>query len=135
MLLSILAIATVGYVLLGLSTGVAVLLGAILAPTDPVLASGIGAGPPEVGGEGEMKFALTSEAGLNDGMAFPFVALGLALIGQSAGNPDRHVRQDRASAAAATALPTDLAASRTISAAASQAAVSHCQDSRSRAAA
>lgn len=83
MLLSVAGIAAVGYALLGLSAGMAVLLGAILASTDPVLAASVGAGPPGVGEEGETKFALTSEAGLNDGMAFPFVILGLDLAGDS----------------------------------------------------
>ena len=82
--LSIVASAAVGYWLLGLTVGQAVLLGAMLAPTDPVLASGFGAGPPGQGEEGESKFALTSEAGLNDGLAFPFVTLGLAWVGPSA---------------------------------------------------
>jgi sodium/hydrogen antiporter len=79
--LSIGIAAGVGSLLLGLPVGPAVLLGAILAPTDPVLASGFGAGPPGHGEEGETKFALSSEAGLNDGLAFPFVLLGLALAG------------------------------------------------------
>ncbi|HEU0095482.1 MAG TPA: cation:proton antiporter, partial [Rhizomicrobium sp.] len=36
-------------------------------------------GPPGSGEKGEVRFALTSEAGLNDGLAFPFVMLALAL--------------------------------------------------------
>lgn len=82
--LSIAASAAAGYWLLGLAVGPAVLLGAMLAPTDPVLASGFGTGPPGKGDEGESKFTLTSEAGLNDGLAFPFVALGLAWMGAGA---------------------------------------------------
>ncbi|HEU5019789.1 MAG TPA: cation:proton antiporter [Pseudolabrys sp.] len=82
LLLSIGGIAAIGYALLGISAGMAVLLGAILASTDPVLAASVGAGPPGVGEEGETKFALTSEAGLNDGIAFPFVLLGLGLVGK-----------------------------------------------------
>jgi NhaP-type Na+/H+ or K+/H+ antiporter len=85
LLLSIGGIAAVGYALLGVSAGMAVLLGAILASTDPVLAASVGAGPPGAGEEGETKFALTSEAGLNDGMAFPFVILGLGLVGNGGG--------------------------------------------------
>ena len=57
----------------------ALLLAAALAPTDPVLASQVAVGPPGTGEEGEVRFALTSEAGLNDGMAYPFVLLALAL--------------------------------------------------------
>ena len=79
--LSIGAAAVVGHVLLGLPLGLSMLLGAMLAPTDPVLASGFGVGPPGHGEEGEPKFALTSEAGLNDGLAFPFVTLGLVFAG------------------------------------------------------
>jgi sodium/hydrogen antiporter len=53
----------------------ALLLGAALAPTDPVLASDVQVGPPKTGEEDEVRFALTSEAGVNDGAAFPFVHL------------------------------------------------------------
>jgi sodium/hydrogen antiporter len=62
----------------GLPLSVALLLGAALAPTDPVLASDVQVGKPGTGEEGEVRFALTSEAGLNDGLAFPFVHLALA---------------------------------------------------------
>lgn len=72
-------ITVVGIGLLGLSPGAAVLLGGILAPTDPVLASGVqaepGARPDRLG------FSLAGEGGLNDGAAFPFVMLGLGLLG------------------------------------------------------
>jgi NhaP-type Na+/H+ or K+/H+ antiporter len=78
--LSIAALAALGWGVLGLPLGVAVLLGAILAPTDPVLASSVQVGPPGVGEEGETRFALTSEAGLNDGLALPFLVLGGSLI-------------------------------------------------------
>jgi NhaP-type Na+/H+ or K+/H+ antiporter len=78
--LSIAALAALGCTLLGLSPGLAVLLAAILAPTDPVLASSVQVGLPGSGEEGETRFALTSEAGLNDGMALPFLALGAAMI-------------------------------------------------------
>ncbi len=73
------AIAAVGVGLLGLSLGAAVLLGAVLAPTDPVLASDL-----QVEDERDkevLRFGLTGEAGLNDGTAFPFVMLGLGLLG------------------------------------------------------
>ena len=63
----------------GFSTSAALLLAAALAPTDPVLASDVEVGPPGSGEEGEVRFALTSEAGLNDGLAFPFVALAMFL--------------------------------------------------------
>lgn len=62
---------------MGLSLGAALILGAVLAPTDPVLASDVQVGPPGEGEEPETHFALTSEAGLNDGLAFPFVFMGV----------------------------------------------------------
>lgn len=77
--LTILALAILGSLLLGLGAAAALLLGASLAPTDPVLASDVQVGPPAQGKEDEMRFALTSEAGLNDGLAFPFVHLAIAL--------------------------------------------------------
>ncbi len=86
--LSIVAIALIGWSVLGLSAPEAVLLGALLAPTDPVLASDVQVGPPRSGEEDEVRFSLTSEAGLNDGLAFPFVhlAIAIALAGPSPGD-------------------------------------------------
>lgn len=72
-------ISAIGVWLLELPLGAAVLLGAILAPTDPVLASGVhvepGSQPDRLG------FSLAGEGGLNDGAAFPFVMLGFGLLG------------------------------------------------------
>ena len=81
--LSILGIGLAGHWLLGLGISAAVLLGGALAPTDPVLASDVQVGPPRSGEEDEVRFTLTAEAGLNDGLAFPFVnlAVALALVG------------------------------------------------------
>lgn len=59
---------------------VALLLAASLAPTDPVLAADVQVGPPKSGEEDEVRFGLTSEAGLNDGLAFPVVHLAIILI-------------------------------------------------------
>ena len=84
MTLSIVAIATLGWAM-GLGVAGAVLLAGTLAPTDPVLASDIQVGPPREGGEDEVRFGLTSEAGLNDGLAFPFVNLAIALALAAAG--------------------------------------------------
>ena len=84
--LSIAAIACLG-VGFGLSWTAALLLGASLAPTDPVLASDIQVGPPQTGGEDEVRFGLTSEAGLNDGLAFPFVHLAVILTAFAPGEP------------------------------------------------
>jgi NhaP-type Na+/H+ or K+/H+ antiporter len=72
-------ITAVGVLALGLPVGAAVLLGAVLAPTDPVLASDVQVtGPTD---REDLRFGLTGEAGLNDGSAFPFVLLGLGLLG------------------------------------------------------
>jgi NhaP-type Na+/H+ or K+/H+ antiporter len=79
MVLTICALALVGTTLLGLPLGAAVLLGAVLAPTDPVLASDVQVKHPT--DQDSTRQALTGEAGLNDGLAFPFVMLGLGLMG------------------------------------------------------
>ena len=83
--LTIAALGLLAYVLLGLGAASAVLLAAALAPTDPVLASDVQVGPPKSGEEDEARFALTSEAGLNDGAAFPFVLLAVMLAGGERG--------------------------------------------------
>jgi len=87
--LSIVAIALIGWGGLGLTVAEAVLLGAVLAPTDPVLASDIQVGPPRSGEEDEVRFSLTSEAGLNDGLAFPFVHLAVAMALASGPEPGK----------------------------------------------
>jgi NhaP-type Na+/H+ or K+/H+ antiporter len=79
MTLTVALVARVGSVGLGLPIGAAVLLGAVLAPTDPVLASDVQVTKP--GDRDDLRFTLTGEAGLNDGTAFPFVMLGLGLLG------------------------------------------------------
>lgn len=77
--LCIAAVAVCG-VFAGLPLAAAVLLGGAIAPTDPVLAESVQLGPPgDKEEEHEVRFALTSEAGLNDGLAFPFVNLGIVL--------------------------------------------------------
>ncbi len=67
---------------IGLPWAFALLVAASLAPTDPVLAADVQVGPPNAGEEDEVRFGLTSEAGFNDGLAFPFVhlAIGLATV-------------------------------------------------------
>ncbi len=86
--LGILCFMLLGEALLGVGWAAAALLAAALAPTDPVLASDVQVGPPNSGEEAESRFALTSEAGLNDALAFPFVyaALGIAVFTE-AGEP------------------------------------------------
>lgn len=79
MLVTVGAVTALGVFALGLPVGAAVLLGAILAPTDPVLASDVQVANP--GDRDRLRFGLTGEGGLNDGTAFPFVMLGLGLLG------------------------------------------------------
>lgn len=78
MVITVGAITAVGVWLLHLPLGAAVLLGAILAPTDPVLASDVQVSDPQ--DRDRLRFGLTGEGGLNDGTAFPFVMLGLGLM-------------------------------------------------------
>lgn len=79
MAITVALVAVAGVAGLGLSLGAAILLGGILAPTDPVLASDVQVRHPA--DRDRLRFALTGEAGLNDGTAFPVVFLGLGLLG------------------------------------------------------
>lgn len=79
MLLSIAMLGSMGWGILGLAPTAAVLLGAVLAPTDPVLAEQVQVGPPHDTKEDDVRFSLTAEAGLNDGMAFPFTWLAIVI--------------------------------------------------------
>jgi NhaP-type Na+/H+ or K+/H+ antiporter len=79
MVITVAAITAIGTLWLGLSLGAAVLLGAVLAPTDPVLASDVQVESAD--DKEDVRFGLTGEAGLNDGTAFPFVMLALGLLG------------------------------------------------------
>jgi len=79
MAVSVGLVAAFAYTLLGLPLGAGVLLGAILAPTDPVLATDVQTRHP--GDRDRLRFTLTCEAGMNDGSAFPFVMLGMGLLG------------------------------------------------------
>lgn len=84
MLLTIAGVIVIGVYLLNLPLPLAILLGGVVAPTDPVLAADVQVGPPKSGEEDEVRFGLTSEAGLNDGLAFPFVHLAIALAATAA---------------------------------------------------
>lgn len=84
---TVLGVALIGWWVAGLAPAVALLLGAVLAPTDPVLASDVQVGEPlteDIGDaedpDDDIRFSLTAEAGLNDGLAFPFVHLALLLL-------------------------------------------------------
>ena len=79
MAITIAMVAAFAYYVLGLPLGAGVLLGAILAPTDPVLATDVQIRHP--GDRDQLRFTLTCEAGMNDGSAFPFVMLGMGLLG------------------------------------------------------
>jgi sodium/hydrogen antiporter len=79
MILTIVAMAGIGVLVLGLPLGAAILLAAILAPTDPVLASDVQLQDPT--DQDPLRYSISGEAGLNDGTAFPFVMLGLGLSG------------------------------------------------------
>jgi NhaP-type Na+/H+ or K+/H+ antiporter len=80
---AICAVTLIGTTLLSLPLGAAVLLGAVLAPTDPVLASEVQVRSST--DRDAVRYALSGEAGLNDGLAFPFVMLGLGLLHEDAG--------------------------------------------------
>ena len=88
---SIGAVALLGWWVAGLAPALALLLGAVLAPTDPVLASDVQVAGPRTGSDeheveddDEVRFSLTSEAGLNDGLAFPFVYAAILLATEGA---------------------------------------------------
>jgi len=79
MTITVVMVAEFAYYVLGMPLGAGVLLGAIVAPTDPVLATDVQIRHP--GDHDQLRFTLTCEAGMNDGSAFPFVMLGLGLLG------------------------------------------------------
>jgi NhaP-type Na+/H+ or K+/H+ antiporter len=75
--LTIGALTALGMGLFGIGAATALLLAAALAPTDPVLASDVQIERPGSDQDDEARFTLTSEAGLNDAFAFPFVHLAI----------------------------------------------------------
>jgi len=77
--LCIAGVAWMGWAWLGLAPAAALLLGACLAPTDPVLARAVQVGPPGESCRDDVRFNLSAEAGFNDSLAFPFVYLAIAL--------------------------------------------------------
>lgn len=79
MAISVALVAAFSCLVLGLPLGAGILLGAILAPTDPVLATDVQL--RHAGDREQLRFMLTSEAGMNDGSGFPIVMLGLGLLG------------------------------------------------------
>lgn len=79
MTITVALVAAFTYFVFGLPLGAGILLGAILAPTDPVLATDVQS--RHAGDNDQLRFTLTCEAGMNDGTAFPFVMLGMGLLG------------------------------------------------------
>lgn len=79
MLLTIAGVAVAAMVIFGFDWPLALVIGAILAPTDPVLASDVQLRSAQ--DRDALRFGLTGEGGLNDGTAFPFVFLGLGAMG------------------------------------------------------
>ena len=75
MLATIVGVALFARLILGLDTATALLLGAVLAPTDPALASTVSVN--DAADHDRMRYGLSGEAGLNDGLAFPFVVFAL----------------------------------------------------------
>ncbi|HEX9953580.1 MAG TPA: cation:proton antiporter [Rubricoccaceae bacterium] len=83
MVLSVGAVAALGWWGLGLAPASALLLGAALSPTDPVLARSVAVGPPGETERDDVRFDLTVESGFNDGLAFPFTYLAIAAVGHA----------------------------------------------------
>ncbi|EJO59682.1 cation:proton antiporter [Burkholderia multivorans] len=79
MIFTVASIAALGVLVLNLNLGVAVLLGAMIAPTDPVLAHDVGV--RDAGDVEQVRFSLSGEGGINDGTAYPCAVLGLLLCG------------------------------------------------------
>ena len=88
MLLSIVSLMGLSLWLLGFDWPSAILLGAVLAPTDPVLAADVQVEGPNEGEDDAVRFSLTAEAGLNDGLAFPFTWMAIVVaLAASSGEP------------------------------------------------
>lgn len=86
--LTIAGTALLGWWALGMVPATALLFGAVIAPTDPVLASEVQTTDPSSPDYSRSRVALTTEAGLNDGLAFPFtnLAIAVALVGTDPAN-------------------------------------------------
>ncbi|WP_367375676.1 cation:proton antiporter [Pseudomonas lini] len=85
MILTIIGVCLLLHYGFALAWGPSLLIGAILAPTDPVLASLVQVN--DARDYDSVRFGLSGEAGLNDGIAFPFVILGLLFV-QQGGNSE-----------------------------------------------
>ncbi|WP_367866888.1 cation:proton antiporter [Pedobacter sp. WC2423] len=85
MFLCIATVTLIGIYYFKMPLSTSILLAAVLSPTDPVLATDVQVGDPNQEDRDNAKFSLTTEAGFNDGMAFPFVWLAIALAMTSGG--------------------------------------------------
>lgn len=86
MVLCIVSVSFLAWYFLHFDIASALLLGAVLAPTDPVLAADVQVGPPMEEIVDEVRFSLTAEAGMNDGMAFPFTWLAILVAAAAGGS-------------------------------------------------
>ena len=91
MLVSAALLAGISFYWIGLPIAVSLLMGAVTAPTDPVLASDVQVGPPNSKDSDDVRFTLTAEAGMNDGLAFPLTWLAI-LCAQTTGGTDNFLR-------------------------------------------
>lgn len=78
--LTIIVAAVLGWQFMGFAPATAMLFGALISPTDPVLASELQTSAPGKDDRSQSKLGLTAEAGINDGLAFPFTWLAIALV-------------------------------------------------------
>ena len=93
--ITVAGVAVLGWWFAGLAPATALLLGAALSPTDPVLAAEVQVGGPGQGSEvaetteideqepleeDDARFGLTSEAGLNDALAFPYTNAAILMV-------------------------------------------------------
>lgn len=68
-------------IILGLPLWVALLIGAVVTPTDPVVSSSIVTGPlAEESLPGRIRHTLSAESGANDGLAYAFVVLPILVL-------------------------------------------------------
>ena len=77
---TIVAATFLGWWIVGLAPATALLFGALISPTDPVLASELQTSEPGKEDTSQSKLGLTAEAGVNDGLAFPFTYLSIFAV-------------------------------------------------------
>jgi len=82
--LTIVAAAWLGWWFLGLAPAAAILFGALISPTDPVLAADLQTTRPSKQDISKTRLGLTTEAGINDGLAFPFNYFAILMVSKGA---------------------------------------------------